>query len=434
MPVFNGLTHEELALDWLDIHILPVFSGITLVTGLISGSYPAFYLSGFNPIGVLRGSLKSGSGAVFLRRSLVIFQFVLAILMIIGTLTIYEQINYILSKNLGLDRKNVVSVGLEGPIQQQLETVKQELLRQPGIQSVAASSQNPLSVSHSTSDPKWNGKDPESQIVFHIINADFDFVETMKMKVVHGRAFSEAVATDSSNYVVNEQMAHVMGIDNPIGETLKFWGDEGEIIGVVEDFHFRSIHTSIEPLIIRIDPASFNKLYIRTRAGQTAEALANLEKVFKKFNPNYPLTYRFMDEDFERMYRREKMLGQLTTTFAVLAIFISCLGLFGLASFTAEQRTKEIGIRKILGASVTNLILLLSREFIKLVVIAFIFATPLAYYFMTMWLNAFAYRINIGLEVFVFAGGASFIIAWLTVSYQALKVASANPVDALRNE
>ena len=432
LPVFNGLTHEDLALNWLDIHILSVFSGITFVTGLISGSYPAFYFSNFNPVSVLRGSFKSGLGAVFLRRGLVIFQFALTILMVISTLTIYKQMNYILSKDLGLDRKNVVSIALEGSIKQQLETFKQELLRQPGIQSVAASSQNPLSVNHSTIDPKWDGKDPELLISFYIVNADFDFVKIMKMKMVHGRTFS--VATDSSNYVVNEQMAYVMGTDNPIGETLKFWGKEGEVIGVVEDFHFSSVHTSIEPLIIRIDPASCNKLYIRTEAGQTAEALANLERICKKFNPNYPLEYRFMDEDFERMYRREKMLGQLTTTFAALAIFISCLGLFGLASFTAEQRTKEIGIRKILGASVTNLILLLSREFIKLVVIAFVLAIPLAYYFMTMWLNAFAYRINIGLEVFVLAGGASFIIAWLTVSYQAVKVASANPVDALRNE
>lgn len=434
LPQFNEMTRKSLVADWLDINTLPVFLGIALLTGLLAGSYPAFYLSGFNPVTILRGAFKAGAGAGFLRQGLVTFQFALTILLIIGTLTVYEQMTYIRGKNLGLDRENLITMTLEGPIKKQYDVFKQELLRLPGIQMVTASNQNPLSVGNSTSDPKWQGKDPEAELLFHIINSNFDFVETMKMNVIQGRSFDKAFASDTSSYVINAEMARVMDMDNPVGTTLKFWGDEGQIIGVVDDFHFSSLYSSFEPLIIRLDPPETWRLYVRTGEGQTDAALASLETVFKKFNANYPFEYRFMDEDFERMYRKEKLMGSLALSFAILAIFISCLGLFGLASFTAEQRTKEIGVRKVLGASVSNLILLLSKEFLRLVAVAFVFAAPMAYYLMSGWLDDFAYRINLGGGVFVFAGLLAFVIAWATVSYQAFKVASANPITSLRYE
>ena len=434
LPIFNEVINQNLKINFLDPQILLAFPGIALVTGLVAGSYPAFYLSGFNPVRILRGTFQHRSSAGRLRQGLVIFQFGLSILLIIGTITVYRQITYIRNKNLGLDRENVVYLNLEGPIRKQFNAFKQELMQQPGIVSVTTSSQNPLSVGNSTTDPKWEGKDPETQILFHIINANYDFVETMKMNVLSGRAFSKAFATDSVNYIVNQQMARVMAMEDPVGQNLKFWSREGKIIGMVEDFHFRSLYTSVEPLIVRMDPGNTRSVYIRIAAGKTTEAIAGLETVFKKFNPGYPFEHSFLDERFERMYRSEMVMGSLATYFALLAVFISCLGLFGLASFTAEQRTKEIGIRKVLGASLANLVVLLSRDFIRLVVVAFTLSTPLAYYFMNGWLNDFAYHIHLDWSVFVVAGLSALFIAWLTVSYQAMKVASANPVESLRYE
>ena len=254
------------------------------------------------------------------------------------------------------------------------------------------------------------------------------------MELVHGREFSREFPSDRTAFMVNKEMARVMGVENPVGMQLRFDGREGEIIGVVKNFHFQSLYTAIEPLILRLDPTRTEYLFVKIAAGQTTEAIEGLEKALRKFNSNTPFEFSFQDEQFESMYRNESTMGILATFFAILAIFISCLGLFGLASFTAEQRTKEIGIRKILGASIPNLVSILSKEFIRLVVVAFVFAAPLAYHFMTDWLNSFAYHTYLGWRVFVFASVISTIIAGITVSHQALKAAMINPIESLRYE
>ena len=279
----------------------------------------------------------------------------------------------------------------------------------------------------------WAGRDPNSEHIFHRFHANYDVVNTLQMELVHGREFSRDFPGDLRSFMVNEEMARVMGMENPVGTRLRF-GREGPIIGVVKNFHFQSLYTAIEPLIILLSPTRTEYLFVRIAAGQTAEAIAGIERVFKKFNADHPFEFSFQDEQFESMYRNESTMGTLATFFAIFAIFISCLGLFGLASYTAEQRTKEIGIRKVLGASIPNLVILLSKEFIRLVVVSFALAAPLAYHFMTEWLNDFAYHTSLGWRVFVFAGVLSLIIACITVSYQAIKVAMANPVESLRYE
>jgi len=435
LPAFNTLTNKSMAIDFLDPASWLVFLGLAVLTGLLAGSYPAFYLSSFNVIGVLRGVVARRPGAIGMRKVLVVFQFVLSMLLIIGTMTVYTQIDYIRSKNLGMDRENLVVLDLEGGIARQYDAFKQELVAKPGIAHVTTSSQNPLAVGNSTSSPTWDGKDPESEMLFHIINANYDFFKTMKMELADGRVFSQAFATDSVNYIINEQAARAMGMDNPIGERLSFWDQEGEIIGVVKDFHMNSFYEPIEPTIIRFDPERTWMLFVRTEAGKTQEALAGLEALYTTFNPDYPFDYHFLDENFEQTYRSEIVIGTLSNFFALLAVFIACLGLFGLASFTAEQRSKEIGIRKVLGASVSNLVVLLSREFITLVGVAFVLSIPIAYVAVNaFFLNKFTYRIEISWRIFLMAGLAALVIAGLTVSYQSVKAALANPVVALRME
>ncbi len=434
LPAFNELTSKHIAIDYLNPTSWLTFLGIAVLTGLLAGSYPAFYLSSFNVVSVLRGAVARRPGSVGLRKGLVVFQFTMSMLLIIGTLTVYTQIDYIHSKNLGMDRENLVYLDLEGGIAEQYDAFKQELLARPGIATVTTSSQNPLSVDQSTSDPTWDGKDSDSEILFHIINANYDFFKTMKMEMADGRVFSKAFATDSVNYIINEESAHAMGMDNVLGARLSFWGQEGEIVGVVKDFHIDSFYEPIEPTIIRFDPESTRMLFVRTQAGKTPEALVSLEALYKTFNPEYPFDYRFLDEDFEQMYRSETVIGKLANAFAILAVFIACLGLFGLAAFTAEQRAKEIGIRKVLGASVPNLVVLLSRDFIKLVMVAFLLSIPVAYYAMQEWLSNFAYHIDLSIGIFAIAGVAALMIAWLTVSYQSIRAALANPATSLKTE
>lgn len=433
LPPFSDLIGQTLTTDLFSIEIMLMFFGIAIATGLLAGTYPAFCLSNFNPVEALRGSFAPGSGSSQLRRVLVVFQFGLSISLIIGTLTVYEQIAYMRNKNLGIDRDNLIYMRLEGAAKKQYEALRRELLQQPGIVAATSTGHNPLRVTSTGTNAMWEGRDPNSEHIFHRLQANYDVVKTLRMDLVHGREFSRDFAGDATNYIVNEEMARAMGMENPVGTRLRF-GREGQIIGVVKNFHFQSLYTAIEPLIIRLDPARTEFLFVRIVAGQTAEAIAGMERAFKKFNPNSSFEFSFQDEQFESMYRNESTMGTLATFFAILAIFISCLGLFGLASFTAEQRTKEIGIRKVLGASIPNLVLLLSKEFIKLVAMAFALAAPLAYYFMTGWLDDFAYHTSLKWHLFAFAGILSLIIAFFTVSYQAIKVALANPVESLRYE
>lgn len=434
LPGFNELTGKSIRLPVFDPTIWIAFIGLALLTGLTAGSYPALYLSSFSVVGVLRGRTGSRSRGAGLRKSLVVFQFSMSIVLIVGTLTVYRQLHYIQSRDLGVDRDNVAVFVREGDVYDRFDTFTQELLVQPGIVSVAASSSSPLEVANDTVDLEWKGKAEGDNTLFYWITTGYDFVETMKIDLVAGRDFSPEFGADSVNLVVNQAAAAAMGMDDPLGQTVTMWGDKGTIIGVVRDFNMQSLYGGIDPVVFRLDPDNSWYAFIRIAAGRTTEGLASLEQVYNRFNPAYPLDYRFMDDQYRHMYRSESVIGTLANWFAVLAVVIACLGLFGLASFTAEQRTKEIGIRKTMGASAASVVLLLSREYVTLVAGAFLLAAPVAWLAMSRWLDAFAFHVDFGVGILALSGFLAVAIAALTVSQQSLRAAGTDPAVALRTE
>ncbi len=447
LPAFNYLTGKHLTPENLNGPILLGIIGITLLVGTLSGTYPALYLSSFKPVAVLRGTFKQRSGsAVFFRKGLVVFQFALAVLLIVSTVVVYLQLDYNRTKNLGLERDNLLFVAREGALIDRYDAVAQELLKQPGIATVTASGQNPLEVGNNTLDIEWEGKDPDNSQLFYIINTYHDFAKTMRMELVAGRDFSKTFA-DSMAYLVNEETAKMIGGPVPIGigsyrdryqdvvgKILNVYGENGPIVGVVKNFSMNSLYAPIEPVVIRLHLEWASQLYVRTQPGETQQALESLKTVYQKFNPDYPLQYTFLDQQFEQRYRSEQVTGKLANIFAIIALFISCLGLFGLTSFTVEQRTKELGVRRVLGASVSGIVVMLSKDFLKLVFIGFMLATPVTWYLTNQWLQNFADRIEIGAAVFLLAGLAIILLALATVGWQSIKAAIANPVDSLRNE
>jgi ABC-type antimicrobial peptide transport system permease subunit len=435
LPLFNQITQKQIQLPfnqisfWLNIVI------ITIVTGLISGSYPALYLSSFNPVKVLKGTTRLSAGAVWFRKSLVVFQFVLCLILIIGTIVVSEQVNFIQKKNLGYDRENLIYIPVEGELINKYTAFKNEALQKPGIQNISFISDNPVYLDQWTNGVDWEGRSPNTLISFEHPDAGYDFAKTMKLEVANGHYFSKDFPTDKDGYVLNETAAKDMGYANAVGKFITVNGRRGKIIGVLKDFNFRSLHETIKPMIIRFgENEDHGSILLRTQPGKTREALVNLEALCKKFNPAFPFTYSFTDEEYQKLYNNEQVIGKLSNTFAFLAIFISCLGLLGLVIFTAEQRTKEVGIRKVLGASVTSIIQLLSSDFLKLVFIAILIASPIAWWAMKSWLNNYAYKITISWWMFAAAGGLVILIATVTISFQAIKAAIANPVKSLRTE
>jgi putative ABC transport system permease protein len=433
LPYFNDFTGKMIQFDLSDPSLLLLLLGVTAFTGLVSGSYPAFFLSSFNPALVLKGTVKLNNGVANFRKGLVVFQFSLSALLIVSTLVVALQLQYIRNHNIGLNRDNVVAVELEGNLPQKYQIVKQELMDLPGVLAVSAANQNPLSVSNNTGDAKWKGKDESADILVDMMDVDFGFLELMEMELKEGRSFSEKFGTDTAAYIINEEAARQMNMQNPVGEWLNIW-NEGHIVGVVKDFHSNSMHGKTKPLAMRVRPERTNSLFVRIDGGQTGQVMAEMERILKQHNPAFPFQYRFLDDMYEQMYRSEVMMGRLTTAFASIAIFISCLGLFGLALFTAEQRTKEIGIRKVLGASVSGIVFMLSKDFLKLVLVANLIALPLGWYLMTNWLNDYAYRTELSWWVFGAAFIATIVIAIVTLSFHAIKTAMADPVSSLRTE
>jgi putative ABC transport system permease protein len=438
LPAFNYLTGKHLTPGNLNGSFILGIIGIALLVGVVSGSYPALYLSSFKPVAVLRGTFPQRSGIVVIfRKGLVMFQFALSLLLIVSTVVVYRQLDYNRTKNLGLERENLLFVAREGALIDRYDAVAQELLMQSGIASVTASGQNPLEVGNNTLDVEWEGKDPNNSQLFYIINTYHDFAKTMRMELVAGRDFSKAFA-DSMAYLVNEETAKMIVGDDSyrdvVGKTLNVYGENGPIVGVVKNFSMNSLYAPIEPVVIRLHLQWASQLYVRSKPGETQKALEGLKIVHQKFNSGYPLNYTFVDQQFEQRYRSEQVTGKLVNIFAVVALFISCLGLFGLISFTVERRTKELGVRRVLGASVAGIVVMLSKDFLKLVFIGFVIATPVTWYVTNQWLENFADRIEVGVGVFLLAGLAAILIALATVSWQSIKAAIANPVDCLRNE
>ncbi|PSR55349.1 hypothetical protein AHMF7605_18470 [Adhaeribacter arboris] len=434
LPTFNQLTGKAITINYTHPAFLLSLAAITVLTGFIAGSYPALFLSSLKPVKVLKGHPKFGFKSLLFRKGLVVFQFTLSLILMVGTVVIYRQINFIQNRNLGFDRENVISIGLESDLSKNIKAFKNEVLQTPGIKWVTTTSDHPMSIYNSSADLQWPGKSEKEASSISGVFVDYDYFETMNIRMKEGRSFSRDFATDSSAYIVNEAAVEMMGMKNPVGQTVSFWKGKGKIIGVAKNFHSQSLHEPIKPLIVLLEPRNASVVLVRTEPGKTKEALASLEKATRKYNPGYPFEYHFLDEIFEEQYKSEMTIGKLINCFAGLAIFISCLGLFGLALFTAEQRTKEIGVRKVLGASVVNIVALLSKDFLKLVLLANVIAWPLAWWAMHQWLQNFAFRADLGLWIFALAGIATLFIALLTVSFQAVRSAIANPVNSLRSE
>jgi putative ABC transport system permease protein len=437
LPAFANLSGKTLVLDFSsNIHIVLAIIVMTLITGFLSGTYPALFLSSLRPVKVLKGTLKTEGRGFLFRRVLVVSQFSLSIFLIICTIVVSHQIGYLQNKKLGFNREHVVYLPIREELAERYETLKTELGKKAGVINMAASSSLPTSgVILTTDKVSWEGKNPEDSVVLEVTSTGYDFIETFNMEVVEGRSFAKEFLTDEEEAVViNETAKNIIGMEDPVGKQLIFGDAATTIIGVVKDYHFKSLHSEIEPLILAIVPSLYRYVFIKLESGNIPDTIANIKSTWNTLFPDTPFEYHFLDEAYDKLYRTEQRMGTLFNYFTVLAILISCLGLFGLASFMAEKRTKEIGIRKVLGASLSGIVVLLNKQFTKWVLISNLVSWPIAYYAMSKWLQGFAYRINLGIWTFALAALVALAIAVMTVSYQSVKAALTDPADSLRYE
>lgn len=435
LPVFNGLANRKLAINLSDAKLWFSLFGIAVLTGVISGSYPALFLSGFNPVKVLKGNVKSMGGNLLFRNALVVIQFMVSIVLLVGTVVIYNQLKFIRDRNPGFEKANLLYIPMTGDIWNRQQAFKNELSRNPLTSDFALTSDLPTNLGGWTLSVGWEGKDPHSQMSFPVMAVNEDFTHTFRVKLLTGRSFSRTFKNDSNDYMINEKMAGIMGLNanTAIGKTLTLWGNKGTIVGVVKDFNFKPISQAIEPLVM-----PFNKMggfvVVRTIPGKTSATIKALTKISQELNPAYPFKFDFLDQDLANLYKGEQQMGNIFNLFAALGIFISCLGLYGLSAFMAEQRTKEIGVRKVLGASVFNLVYLLSSGITRLILIAIFIAIPISWYAVNSWLSGFAYHIHVSWLIFFAASASALGIAWITVSYESIKAAIVNPIKSLRTE
>ena len=435
LPAFNDLAGKKLSIHLLDGKIPAILIGIAVATGLISGSYPALFLSGFKPVKVLRGNMKTIGGNLIFRNGLVVVQFVVSIVLLAGTAVTYRQLTFIKNMNLGFEKSNLLYLPMAGEMWNKQQAFKAELKQNPLTANYAITNDIPTNLTSGTVSVEWEGKDPKSQIVFPTLFVDEGFFSVFQMKMLSGRAFSTEFKTDSNNYILNEKAVQVMGmkVSNAVGKPVTLWGTKGTIIGVVKDFNYKPVQQPIEPMIIGLNRWG-GVAVVRTQPGKTEATIKALGKISAELNPAYPFSYGFLDQDLANLYKGEQRMGSLFNVFAIFAIFISCMGLYGLSAFMAEQRTKEIGVRKVLGASVFNVVYLLSTGFTKLILIAVVIAVPVAWFAINSWLESFAYRVNADWVIFLTASLAALAIAWMTVGYESIKAAIANPVKSLRTE
>ncbi len=440
LPVFNTLAGKALTMDAVvSGGMLAGLIGVVLFVGVAAGSYPAFVLARFRPVTVLKGAATPATGGAMLRKGLVLFQFAVSMVLIAGTAIVYEQLAFMQSRTLHVDDEQiVVAPMLDRSFRPQVETLKEALMQHPQVVAVSGSHRVPGQLMNGFG-YVVEGGDREDPVSVRDVGVDHDFTKTFGLELAAGRGFSREIVTDETDaYLINETAAQAFGWMDPedaVGQRIERvdGAQPGVVVGVVEDFHYLSLHHPIEPLVMHLRPFVMN-LAIRVRADDLPATLASLERTWQQFTPAFPFDYYFLDDAFDSRYRAEKRAGQLVGYFALLAIFIACLGLFGLAAFSAAQRTKEIGVRKVLGATVGGLVVLLSREFVRLVGLAFVLAVPLAYVAMSRWLDGFAYRVEISWGIFLMVGSLTLAIALVTVSYQAVKAALADPVESLRYE
>ena len=436
LPLFNEVAAKKIEMPWQN----PIFWSFSLVfialTGLLSGSYPAFYLSSFQPLKVLKGTFRVGKFASIPRKVLVVTQFTVSVMLIIGTIIIYQQIQHAKNRPIGYTRNGLISLGMEKEVREHYEAVRTELKNSGAVEEMAASNSPLTQVWNTNGGFDWEGKDPNMAVDFPNNKVSYEFGKTVQWKIKEGRDFSREFATDSAAFIINESAARFLGFKEPVGKILKWEDQPFTIIGVVNDIMQESPFYPVRPTLYHI--STFDNMYnlvLRLNPNKPVrQSIAQVEQVFRKHSPDVPFDYKFVDEDFGKKFSAEERIGKLASYFAVLAIFISCLGLFGMASFVAEQRTKEIGIRKVLGASVVNLWRLLSKEFMLLVLLSCVIAAPIAYYYLNNWLTNYDYRIEIRWPVFIVAACAALLITLLTVSFQAIKAAVSNPIRSLRTE
>ncbi len=435
LPYFNTLGGKNLTLDLTNMTLVAGLLGVTVITGLFAGSYPAFYLSGFVPATVLKGNFSAAGSGSFFRNTMVVIQFAVSISLIVGTGIVYRQLKYIQHLNLGYDKENLLYVPMTGEMWGKYDAMRSSLSNNHLTSQFSFISSLPTGPSGATISVEWAGKDPNTQPLFYNFAIDENFEEVFKATILEGRGYSSNAQADTVNVLVNETALETMGMspESAVGTQLTIWGQHRTIIGVVKDFNFRPIQEPIGPVFLFRNTWGSNAV-VRTQPGETENTIKALEEICKEINPSYPFNYGFLDQDLDNMYKSEHRLGQLFNVFAVLAIVISCLGLYGLSAYLAERRTRELGIRKVLGATGFQLVYLLSATFTRPILVATAIAVPLAWFGMNKWLSGFAYHVAIDWTIFVIAFASALVIAWMTVSFESIKAASTNPVNSLRSE
>ena len=434
-PAFNNITNKSLIIDYFSLELLAGVIIMLIITTLISGSYPAFVLASFKPITVLKGRFDRSTKGYFLRRTLVIIQFSITIILMISTGIIYSQLKYMDTTDLGFDKKNIVVLNLNNEINNNYDNFKNEILSIPNVVNITLSSEVPSSINSIVRGITWEGKETEGGAAFGFAGVGPDFFETMKIEILEGRSFSDDFASDSNAVIFNQKAIEMINIEDPVGKRFKL--DEEDfynIIGIVKDFNAMPLNYEIEPMLFLYEKYYFNNIIIRINGNNVEKLLESLKKIWESYSPEFPFRCSFLEDSIKMAYGDKERTGQLFGYFVILAIFISCLGLFGLAAFIAEQKIKELGVRKVLGASGINIISIFSREFVKWVIISFVLATPVSIIIMKKWLQSFAYKTEMHWWIFLLAGMIAIIISVLTVSSQAIKALRRNPVDSLRHE
>jgi ABC-type antimicrobial peptide transport system permease subunit len=434
LPSYNLLVSKNIVIDYGNPFVWLIAVGLILVIGIFSGSYPAFYLSSFQPIKVLKGKINVGKGVSTPRQILVTLQFGFSIFLIIGTIIIYQQVIHVKGRDMGYDRENLMQIWTNGELESNFQTIRQELVRTGVVQSVCKSN-SPVTSIFSTNEVTWAGMNTDQRIAFSTIATEYDYAETMGIKMLEGRDFSRDFKSDSSAVVINQAAVDLMGMENPIGQTLTLFDGTYQIIGIMDNVVMSDPFKPVEALSMVFIPGWSSTITVRlNKTDNLNDAISTVEGVFKKLNPSYPLWYRFADSDFEKKFSDINLISRLAGIFASLAIVITCLGLLGLAAFMAEQRTKEIGIRKVMGASVASLVLLLSKDFSKLVIFAFVVSAPVGWWFINDFLKRYPYRVDVAWWVLAGSGALALGLALLIVSTQAMRAARANPSQSLRSE
>lgn len=431
-PFFNQVTSKSLTLSFQP-EIAMLLFGVWLFTGILAGIYPAIYLSKFKPVEVMKSNIKGSFGELLARKGLVVFQFSISLLLIIGISVLSKQMNYIQSQNLGYNQSHLLELNASGINPNQMATYLEETKKVPGVSNASSLSHPLVGLASSTIGLTWEGKNPDEQVKFENITVNMGLIETMGFEMVEGRAFSPDFGEEDTKIILNEAAVKTIGFQDPVGQVVNLWGNDKEVIGVVKDFHFESLKEEVKPAFLKYDPGFAQKVMVRIESNDQQASIAGISEVFEKFT-GQPLSYSFMDEDYQSLYASEQRASKLAKYFGTSAIFLSCLGLFGLAAFTAEKRKKEIGVRKVMGATLFSVLTLVSKDFIALILISIVIAVPVAWYFATNWLQSYAYQTDLSWWIFAGSGVLLLLISISTVGFQAFKAASANPVDSLRSE